>query len=76
MTHPSWVALCSVAHNFIELHKPLCHDTAVIHEGDYVVYLKILYINSTSIFTNQKPVKEEVTSRKTAGKQNTLKIET
>ena len=33
MTHPSWVALHSMAHNFIELHKPLRHDKAVIHEG-------------------------------------------
>ena len=35
MTRPSWVALHSMAHSFIELHKPLCHDKAVIHEGTY-----------------------------------------
>ena len=29
----SWVALHSMAHNFIELHKPLHHDEAVIREG-------------------------------------------
>ena len=29
----SWVALHSMAYSFIELHKPLCHDKAVIHEG-------------------------------------------
>ena len=34
MTHPSWVALYGKAHSFIELHKPLCHDKAVIHEVD------------------------------------------
>ena len=34
MTHPSWVALYGMAHSFIELHKPLCHDKAVIHEGE------------------------------------------
>ena len=33
MTHPSWVALRAMAHSFIELCKPLCHDKAVIHEG-------------------------------------------
>ena len=33
MTHPSWVALHGMTHSFIELHKPLLHDTAVIHEG-------------------------------------------
>ena len=33
MTSPSWVALHCLAHNFIELHKPLCHDKAVICEG-------------------------------------------
>ncbi|KAF7247857.1 Phosphatidylinositol N-acetylglucosaminyltransferase subunit A [Varanus komodoensis] len=32
MTCPSWVALHGIAHSFIELRKPLCHDKAVIHE--------------------------------------------
>ena len=30
MIHPSWVALHSMVHSFIELHKPLCHDKPVI----------------------------------------------
>ena len=34
MTHSSWVALHDMAHSFTELCKPLCHDKAVIHEGD------------------------------------------
>ena len=38
MTCPSWMTLhwpyTVMAHSFIELHKPLCHDNAVIHEGD------------------------------------------
>ena len=29
-----WVALHSIAHSFIELHKPLYHDKDVIYEGD------------------------------------------
>ena len=29
----SWVALQDVAHTFIELPKPLCHNKAVICEG-------------------------------------------
>ena len=29
MAHPSWVALHGMAHNFIELHKPLHYDRAV-----------------------------------------------
>ncbi|KAF7247156.1 Craniofacial development protein 2 [Varanus komodoensis] len=33
MTCPSWVALHGMAHSFIELHKPLRHNKAVIHEG-------------------------------------------
>ena len=33
-THPSWVALHSMAYSFTELCKPLCHDKAVIHEGE------------------------------------------
>ena len=33
MTHPSWVALHSMAYNFVELPKPLPQDKAVIHEG-------------------------------------------
>ena len=32
LTFPSWVALLSVAHGFTELHKPLHHNTAVIHQ--------------------------------------------
>ena len=32
VTHLSWVALHSMTHSFVELHKPLCHDKAVIHE--------------------------------------------
>ena len=35
MTHPSWVALHSMAHSFIELHKSLCHDKTVIHEWEF-----------------------------------------
>ena len=33
VTHPSWVALHSMGHSFIELWQPLCHDKAVIHTG-------------------------------------------
>ena len=29
----SWVALHRMAHSFVELHKPLCHHQALIHEG-------------------------------------------
>ena len=34
MTRLSWVALHSMAHSFIELHKLLHYDKAVIHEGE------------------------------------------
>ena len=33
MSRPSWVALPSMAHSFIELHEPLHHDKAVIVKG-------------------------------------------
>ena len=33
ITHPSWVVLQSMAHNFIELCKHLHHNKAMIHEG-------------------------------------------
>ena len=36
MIHLSWLALHSIAHSFIELHKTLCHDKAVTHEGVYI----------------------------------------
>ena len=39
MTRPSWVALHGMAHSFIELHKPLCHGKAMIHEEDHIVEL-------------------------------------
>ena len=42
MTCPSWVALLSMAHSFIELPKPFHHDRAVIHEVDIVyTYISI-----------------------------------
>ena len=42
MTRPSWVALQGMAHSFIELHKPLCQDKAVIHEGK-ILQIKLNY---------------------------------
>ena len=36
MIHLSWLALHSIAHSFIELHKTLCLDQAVTHEGVYI----------------------------------------
>ena len=32
LTHPSWIVPHSVAHSFTELHKPLLHGKAVMHE--------------------------------------------
>ena len=31
MTCPTWVTLHGMAHSFIELYKPLCHEKAVVH---------------------------------------------
>ena len=31
MTRPSWVALCGVAHSFIELDKPVIHVISLVH---------------------------------------------
>ena len=42
LTRPSSVALQGMAHSFIELHKPLCHDKAVIHEGK-ILQIKLNY---------------------------------
>ena len=39
MTHLSWVALHGMVHSFIELCKPICHDKAVIHEGESIQIL-------------------------------------
>lgn len=35
VTHPSWVALPSMAHSLIELVKPLHYNKALIYEEDY-----------------------------------------
>ena len=35
----SWVAPCGMTHSFTELHKPLHHDRAGIHEGAKKVYV-------------------------------------
>ena len=46
MTHPSWVALHSMAHSSIELYKPLHHDKAVIQEGEKEGILVLFLIAS------------------------------
>ena len=43
MTHPSLAALPGIAHGFIELHKPLRQNKAVIREGNIQVGLVIKY---------------------------------
>ena len=50
MTCPSWVALHSMAHSFIELHKPLHHDKAVIHMNKVSGYNEI----PAELFTSLK----------------------
>ena len=44
MTHSSSVALHSMAHSFIELHKPLRQDKAVIHEGNHEAEAPIVWL--------------------------------
>ena len=46
MTHPSWMALHSMTNSFTELHKPLHHDKAVIHDKEiqYVWYETIYFL--------------------------------
>ena len=39
ITHLSWVVLHVMAHSFIKLCKPLCHNKVMIHEGDTDLYL-------------------------------------
>lgn len=41
ITCPPWVALPGRAHDFIKLHKPLCHNKVVIQEG--VTYISVQY---------------------------------
>ena len=47
MTRPSWVALVSMAHSFIDLCKSLCYDKAVIHEK---VLMNMFFFNSICIY--------------------------
>ena len=52
MTCLSWVALHSMAHSFIELHKPLLHDRAVIYEGERILYVcKLLPFKMFNVVT-------------------------
>ena len=44
-TCPSWMALHSMAHSFIEFCKPLCYDKAVIHERISPMYTGGMHIN-------------------------------
>ena len=54
-TRPSWVALNSTAHSFIELCKPLLHNKAVIHEGNSVsghYHKNSVHMRSSGLFKN------------------------
>ena len=48
MTCLSWVALYGMAHSFNELHKPLRHNKAVIHEGDRGAWCAIIHVFAKS----------------------------
>ena len=50
--HPSWVILHSMAHSFIELHKPLHYDKAVIHETSTSISLTMLNLLTVWIIAN------------------------
>ena len=52
MTHLSWVSLLGVAQKFIELHKPFCHDKAVMHEGDQLWMCLVVKIKSDAVKNN------------------------
>ena len=49
----SWVALHGIVHSFIELHKPLCHDKAVILEGGIYQYRCRCHIFITHLFVEK-----------------------
>ena len=52
MTHLPWVSLHGMAHNFIELCKPLCHDKAVIHERDQLWMYLVVKVKSNAVKNN------------------------
>ena len=49
----SWVALHGIVHSLIELHKPLCHDKAVILEGGIYQYRCRCHIFITHLFVEK-----------------------
>ena len=58
MICPSWVALHSMAHSFIELHRPLHHHKAVICEFQRIVR------KDKKAFLNEQCIKIEGNNRK------------
>ena len=58
MICPSWVALHSMAHSFIELHRPLHHHKAVICEFQSIVR------KDKKAFLNEQCIKIEGNNRK------------
>ena len=52
MTCPSWVALHSMAHSFIELHKPLGRNKTVICEDDGMLQSMVLQRVGHTCVTN------------------------
>ncbi|KAF7249837.1 tRNA-splicing endonuclease subunit Sen2 [Varanus komodoensis] len=53
MICPSWVALHGIAHSFIELHKPLRHNKAVVYEGAFFL---VYALGCLSIYCNEVPL--------------------
>ena len=55
MTHPSWVALHGIAHHFVELSKPHCHNTAMVHEGVYSFTFSLFSLYLFHLSISQSP---------------------
>ena len=62
MTHPSWVALHSMAYSFIDFCKPLHHNTAVILQRldafEFLCWRRLLRVPWTARWSNQSILKE------------------
>ena len=69
MTYPSWMALQSMAHSFLELREPLCCDRAVIHEEDEPPGRKV---SNMLLGKNREAAPERMTRLGQSGKDTLL----
>ena len=73
MTCLSWVALHGMAHSFIELCRPLCHDREVTHEGIRFKGLELVNSVPEELWTEVHKIVQEAENKTNPQKKKSEK---